>query len=156
MPSALDRCFWLEGILIALRVTWLDGLNIFGDAIGQKKIYIFDSCQVLSQHESEILNDLDERLSFLLACIRLKLSGDVKYLWKCLWSVLLRNNACFQVWLRSLKALINRTLSTEMGEGVGKQDQGGIPKGFTLMFHWIPEFAPVIEMSTKYKQRLRS
>ena len=39
-----------------------------------KEIYIFDSCQVLSQHESEILNDLDERLSFLLACIRLKLS----------------------------------------------------------------------------------
>ena len=27
----------------------------------------FDSCQVLSQHESEILNDLDERLSFLSA-----------------------------------------------------------------------------------------
>ena len=26
---------------------------------------IFDSCQVLSQHESEILNDLDQRLSFL-------------------------------------------------------------------------------------------
>ena len=25
---------------------------------------IFDSCQVLSQHESEILNDLDQRLSF--------------------------------------------------------------------------------------------
>ena len=77
MPSALDRRFWLEDILIALRVTWLDGLNIFGDAIGQKKIDIFDSCQVLSQHESEILNDLDQRLSFLLACIRLKLSGDV-------------------------------------------------------------------------------
>ena len=26
---------------------------------------IFESCQVLSQHESEILNDLDQRLSFL-------------------------------------------------------------------------------------------
>ena len=62
--------------------------------------------------------------NFLLACIRSKLSGDVKYLWKYLWSVLLRNNARFQVWLRSLKALINRTLSTEMGEGVGKQEQG--------------------------------
>ena len=28
---------------------------------------IFDSCQVLSQHESEILNDRDQRLSFLSA-----------------------------------------------------------------------------------------
>ena len=28
---------------------------------------IFDSCQVLSQHESKILNDLDQRLSFLSA-----------------------------------------------------------------------------------------
>ena len=28
---------------------------------------IFDSCQVLSQHESEIFNDLDQRLSFLSA-----------------------------------------------------------------------------------------
>ena len=28
---------------------------------------IFDSCQVLNQHESEILNDLDQRLSFLSA-----------------------------------------------------------------------------------------
>ena len=29
-----------------------------------KENEIFDSCQVLSQHESEILNDLDQRLSF--------------------------------------------------------------------------------------------
>ena len=28
---------------------------------------ISDSCEVLSQHESEILNDLDQRLSFLSA-----------------------------------------------------------------------------------------
>ena len=28
---------------------------------------ILDSCQVLSRHESEILNDLDQRLSFLSA-----------------------------------------------------------------------------------------
>ena len=44
----------------------MDGSNIFGDVIGQKKINdIFDSCQVLSQHESEILNGLEQRLSFL-------------------------------------------------------------------------------------------
>ena len=48
MPSAFDRRFWLEDILIALRVIWLDGLNIFRDVIGEKKIDIFDSCQVLS------------------------------------------------------------------------------------------------------------
>ena len=28
---------------------------------------VFDSCQVLSQHESEIFNELDQRLSFLSA-----------------------------------------------------------------------------------------
>ena len=28
---------------------------------------IFDSCQVLSQHESEIVNDLDQKFSFLSA-----------------------------------------------------------------------------------------
>ena len=32
-----------------------------------KENYIFDSCHVLSQHESEILNDLDQRISFLSA-----------------------------------------------------------------------------------------
>ena len=38
MPSAFDCRFWLEDILIALLVIWLDGLNIFGDVIGQKKM----------------------------------------------------------------------------------------------------------------------
>ena len=33
----------------------------------KKKSDIFDSCLVLSQHESEILNNFDPRLSFLLA-----------------------------------------------------------------------------------------
>ena len=32
-----------------------------------KENNIFDSYQVLSQHQSEILNDLDQRLSFLSA-----------------------------------------------------------------------------------------
>ena len=32
-----------------------------------KENNVFDSSQVLSQHESEILNDLDQRLSFLSA-----------------------------------------------------------------------------------------
>ena len=36
--SLFDSCFWLEDIFIALRVIWLDGLNIFGDVIGQKKM----------------------------------------------------------------------------------------------------------------------
>ena len=33
---------------------------------------IFDSCQVLSQHESEILNDLDQRLGAAISASRRK------------------------------------------------------------------------------------
>ena len=35
--------------------------------LGSSENDVFDSSQVLSQHESEILNDLDQRLSFLSA-----------------------------------------------------------------------------------------
>ena len=59
-----------------------------------KEIDIFDNCQVLSQHESEILNDLDKRLSFLSArcvdlwsrCLNSTLSYLASYadaLWDC-------------------------------------------------------------------------
>ena len=34
-----------------------------------KEYDISDSCQVLRQHESEILNNLDQRFSFLLALL---------------------------------------------------------------------------------------
>ena len=57
MPSAFDRRFWLEDI--ALRSRMIGWIKYLWGCNWSKENDIFDSCQVLSQHESGILNDLD-------------------------------------------------------------------------------------------------
>ena len=66
MPSASDSRFWLEDIFNSstIMIGWIK--NLLG-CDWSKENDVFDSCQVLSQHESGILNDLDQRLSFLSA-----------------------------------------------------------------------------------------
>ena len=65
MPSAFDRLFWLEDVFNCSTSHIIGWIKYLWGYDWSKEKDIFDSCQVLSQHESEILNDLDQRLSFL-------------------------------------------------------------------------------------------
>ena len=67
MPSALDRCFWLGDIFNCSTRHMIGWIKHLWGCDWSKENEIFDSCHVLSQHESDILNDLDQRLSFLSA-----------------------------------------------------------------------------------------
>ena len=67
MPSAFDRRFWLEDIFNCSTSHMIGWIKYLWECDWSKENDIFDSCQVLSQHESEILNDLEQRLSFLSA-----------------------------------------------------------------------------------------
>ena len=65
MSSAFDCCFWLEDIFNCSTSHIIGWIKYLWGCDWSKENQIFDSCQVLSQHESEIHNDLDQRLSFL-------------------------------------------------------------------------------------------
>ena len=68
MASAFDRRFWLEDVFNCSTSHMIGWIKYLWGCDWSKENDIFDSCQVLSQlHESEIVNDLDQRLSFLLA-----------------------------------------------------------------------------------------
>ena len=67
MPSAFDRCFWLEDIFNCSMSNMIGWIKYLWGCDWSKEHDIFDSCKVLSKGESEILDDLDQRLSFLSA-----------------------------------------------------------------------------------------
>ena len=67
MPSASDRRFWLEDIFNCSTSHMIRWITYLWGCYWSKENDMFESCQVLSQLASEILNDLDNRLSFLSA-----------------------------------------------------------------------------------------
>ena len=67
MPSAFDRRFWLEDIFNCSTSHLIRWIKYLWGCDRSNENDVLDSCQVLSRHESEILNDLDQRLSFLSA-----------------------------------------------------------------------------------------
>ena len=64
IPSAFDRRVWLEDIFNCSTSHMIGWIKYLLGCDWSKENDILDSCQVLSQHESEILHDLDQRLSF--------------------------------------------------------------------------------------------
>ena len=67
MPSAFDRHFWLEDIFNCSTSHLIGWIKYLWGCDWSTENDIFDSCQVVDQRESEILNDLDQWLSFLSA-----------------------------------------------------------------------------------------
>ena len=67
MPSGFDRHFWLEDIFNCSTSHLIGWIKYLWGCDWSTENDIFDSCQVVDQRESEILNDLDQWLSFLSA-----------------------------------------------------------------------------------------
>ena len=65
MPSAFDCCFCLEDIFNCSTSHITGWIKYLWGCDWLKENDSFDSCQVVSQHETEILNNLGQRLSFL-------------------------------------------------------------------------------------------